>query len=246
MPFQGIDAVSSTAGATTKIKRGYLIMAYIYKITNNINGKIYIGKTEFSIEKRFKEHCQDAFKPSLEKRPLYAAMRKYGIDNFSICLIEETSEPEERESFWIEQTQSFKNGYNATLGGDGRKYLDYDVLVATYLETKSIAKTAEICHCDDGHLSDILKSRGVHIFTQQEVNIRNNGKCINQYDLQDNYIQTFATAREAARFVRPNSTSIGGVASHITDVCRGSRKTAYGYKWSFSGLNYDITTSSDV
>ena len=36
-------------------------MAYIYKITNNVNGKIYIGKTEHSVEKRFKEHCSDAF-----------------------------------------------------------------------------------------------------------------------------------------------------------------------------------------
>lgn len=37
-------------------------MAYIYQITNDINQKIYIGKTECSIEKRFKEHCWDAFR----------------------------------------------------------------------------------------------------------------------------------------------------------------------------------------
>ena len=218
-------------------------MAYIYKITNNINNKIYIGKTDFSLDKRFKQHCKSAFKPSLERRPLYEAMRKYGIDNFSICLIEETNEPEERERFWIEQTQSFKNGYNATLGGDGRKYLDYDVLVATYLETKSVAKTAEICQCDDHHLSDILKSRGVYVLTQQEVNIRNNGKCVNQYDLQNNYIQTFPSLGEAARVVVPNNK---GAKIHIGEVCNGKRKTAYGYKWSFSDLNYDITTSDDV
>ena len=34
-------------------------MAYIYKITNDVNGKIYIGKTYNSIEKRFKEHCRE-------------------------------------------------------------------------------------------------------------------------------------------------------------------------------------------
>ena len=45
-------------------------MAYIYQIINDINQKIYVGKTEFSIEKRFKEHCQDAFKGRNEKRPL--------------------------------------------------------------------------------------------------------------------------------------------------------------------------------
>lgn len=95
-------------------------MAYIYQIINDINNKIYIGKTEFSIDKRFKEHCSDAFKERNEKRPLYSAMRKYGIEHFHIELIEETDNPEEREKYWIEQKQSFKNGYNATLGGDGK------------------------------------------------------------------------------------------------------------------------------
>ena len=55
-------------------------MAYIYQIINDINDKIYVGKTEFSIEKRFKEHCRDAFKERSEKRPLYSAMRKYGVE----------------------------------------------------------------------------------------------------------------------------------------------------------------------
>lgn len=44
-------------------------MSYIYKIINDINDKIYVGKTEFSIEKRFKEHCADAFRERNEKRP---------------------------------------------------------------------------------------------------------------------------------------------------------------------------------
>ena len=62
-------------------------MSYIYKIINDINDKIYVGKTDFSIEKRFKEHCADAFRERNEKRPLYAAMRKYGIEHFHIELI---------------------------------------------------------------------------------------------------------------------------------------------------------------
>ena len=83
-------------------------MAYIYKLVNDINQRIYVGKTEFSIEKRFKEHCRDAFKPSFEKRPLYDVMRKYGVEHFHIELIEETDNPEEREIFWIEQLRSYK------------------------------------------------------------------------------------------------------------------------------------------
>lgn len=59
-------------------------------------------------------------------------MRKYGTEHFHIELLEETDNPEERETYWIEQLGSFKWGYNATLGGDGKKYIDYDLVVATY------------------------------------------------------------------------------------------------------------------
>ena len=74
-------------------------MAYIYQIINDINKKIYVGKTEFSIEKRFKEHCKDAFSERNEKRPLYLAMQKYGVEHFHIELIEETDILEEREIY---------------------------------------------------------------------------------------------------------------------------------------------------
>ena len=51
-------------------------MAYIYKITNDVNEKIYIGKTYNSIEKRFKEHCRERLRDRSERRPLYSAMNK--------------------------------------------------------------------------------------------------------------------------------------------------------------------------
>lgn len=61
----------------------------IYKIYNDVNDKLYIGKTVSSIEKRFQEHCYDSKKERCEKRPLYNAMNKYGIEHFFIELIEE-------------------------------------------------------------------------------------------------------------------------------------------------------------
>ena len=47
-------------------------------------------------------------------------MKKYGIAHFSISLVEETSTPNEREQYWIEQYGSYHKGYNATIGGEGR------------------------------------------------------------------------------------------------------------------------------
>ena len=204
-------------------------MAYIYKIVNDINQKIYIGKTEFSIEKRWQEHCRDSKKENIQNRPLYKAFNKYGIENFHIELVEETNNPEEREKYWIEQYRSFKNGYNATMGGDGKKYLDYDLLIETYNQTQSIQKTSEICNCDRHHLSNILKSNNIKVLTSQEQQVKIYGNLINQYDLNNNYIKTFPSAKEAARFIQKPK----GV-SHITDVCKGRRKTAYGYIWKYA------------
>ena len=209
-------------------------MAYIYQITNNINGKIYVGKTEFSIEKRFKEHCEDAFKDGKEKRPLYAAMRKYGIEHFHIELIEETNNPEERECYWIEQKQSFKYGYNATIGGDGRKYIDYDLVIATYKETQNVAETARRLNIDRSHASSILHLNNVDVLSTNEVNQKRLGKVVNQYTLTGEYIQSFPSAKTAADSLGKTTSTSKGATSHITDVCRGKRKTAYGYIWKFS------------
>ena len=210
-------------------------MAYIYQITNDVNQKIYIGKTENSIEKRFKEHCLDAFRERNEKRPLYNAMRKYGIEHFYIELIEETDNPEEREIYWIEKKQSFKNGYNATIGGDGRKYIDYDLVVKTYQDLQNIKLVAKQLHHDESTISKILKEKNIDIKSSIEWMRENRGKKVGQYDLNDNFIQSFDSRGLASKYLIDNhyttSVAIDAVAGRIGQVCNGKRKTAYGFKW---------------
>lgn len=96
-------------------------MQRIYKITNQINGKIYIGKTILPIEKRLKRHFYLADRQT--NRHLYDAINKYGKENFIIELIEECeySLANEREIFYISLYNSNNNefGYNMTIGGDG-------------------------------------------------------------------------------------------------------------------------------
>lgn len=96
-------------------------MGYIYCITNLINGKQYVGKTTYSVTKRFQEHCRDSKKERCEKRPLYDAMNKYGIQNFIVEQIYECDN-EELSSYeiqFIDKLDTYSNGYNATKGGDG-------------------------------------------------------------------------------------------------------------------------------
>lgn len=211
-------------------------MAYIYQITNDINGKIYIGKTEFSIEKRFKEHCQDAFRDRNEKRPLYAAMRKYGVEHFHIELIEETDNPEEREVFWIENKRSFKNGYNATIGGDGKKYIDYDLVISTYKEIKSIVDTAKALNISADSVSNILRQNNISIISSSKVNLNKYGKVTNMYSLEGEFLKSFSSTNEAAQYMIDNNLTNckkTTIKQHITEVCTGRRNTAAKYKWKY-------------
>jgi len=91
-------------------------MCGIYKITNNINGKIYVGQS-ICIEKRWRNH-KNYFGSGNEDYPLYRAFSKYGIDNFSFEVIEECSRSElnKREIYWINYYNSVNNGYNQSYG----------------------------------------------------------------------------------------------------------------------------------
>ena len=60
------------------------MIGYIYKITNRLNQKAYIGKTIYTVEERWQEHIRDSKRDRCKDRPLYRAMNKYGIENFSI------------------------------------------------------------------------------------------------------------------------------------------------------------------
>lgn len=88
----------------------------IYKITNQLNNKIYIGQS-IDIGRRWSEHKSRAFETNTNcyYKPLYCAIRKYGLKNFNFEIIEECS-PEnlnEREKYYIIKFDSqVPYGYN--------------------------------------------------------------------------------------------------------------------------------------
>lgn len=92
-------------------------MIGIYKITNKLNGKSYIGQST-DIERRWREHHYRYWN---NDNVIYMAFRKYGIENFDFSIIEEcsTQELNLREEYWINYYDSYYNGYNETVGGDG-------------------------------------------------------------------------------------------------------------------------------
>lgn len=204
-------------------------MAYIYCITNDINGKQYVGKTELNIQERFKQHCYDCFRTQCEKRPLYAAMRKYGIEHFSIIELEQTNNPEEREKYWIEKLKTFKDGYNATIGGDGKHYLDYDLIIALYKELQNTTLVAKKINCSVDSVRDILHSHNINIISSQEVIKKKNSKIVKQYTKDTHeLINIFPSIIAAAE-----TLNVEQGRRHISECCNGKRKSAYGYCWEF-------------
>ena len=88
---------------------------YIYKVTNTINRKTYIGKTTQTVEKRWYQHCKAA--EHGKDTALYRAIRKYTPNAFIVEIIEEVSvDLNQRECFWI---ADLVPEYNMTAGGDG-------------------------------------------------------------------------------------------------------------------------------
>ena len=89
---------------------------YIYKITNKVNGKVYIGQSIRPIEQRFQRHINDAVNNILDTH-FARAIRKYGKENFYIELVETCDNQTElnlREQYWIRKYDSINNGYNET------------------------------------------------------------------------------------------------------------------------------------
>lgn len=141
-------------------------MFNIYKIYNTINNKVYIGVTTRTIEERFKEH-----KYRIEERNsihLYQAMKKYGVNYFHIELIDTATSQEEmfeKEKYYIQQYDSYYNGYNLTFGGEGglKLNLDEQHIITEYLNGKSSEEIAKELQVSGNTIRRRLKEYGIQL-----------------------------------------------------------------------------------
>ena len=217
----------------------------IYKITNDINKKVYVGKTNSSLETRFKQHLIDARKTISKNRPLYNAINKYGAEHFIIELIEECDSQieNEREQYWIGYYKGYEEGYNATLGGEGRCLYSRDEIVALLEQGKTTKEIIEIIGCSRDVISDTAHSCGLSLNVSKnklQLEMEQNRRkiiCLDRNTLQEvGYFNSYA---DAARWLLEKGYANGnasGIRSHIGEVCKGKRKSAYGFKWIYQEL----------
>ena len=206
-------------------------MAYIYCIKNNINGKCYVGKTLKSPNERFSEHLYDAYKPTEENRPLYRAIKKYGKNNFSLQTLEECADElaSEREIWYIKKLKTYAHGYNATIGGDGKQLFDHDIIKAQLEAGLSQKLIAELNGCSIDLIRQVRLANNIPL-----TKVRKQPSVV-AYTEDGTEVGVFISAREAFRFLREigitNARCCGG--THISDVCNGNRKEAYGFRWKY-------------
>lgn len=151
---------------------------FIYKIENDVNHKIYIGQTKNSIDQRFKEHIRHS---KFSSMIIHRAMRKYGVQNFHISVIEECDINilDDREIYYIALYDSTNKsiGYNTSIGGDAPAWLHnnidikdvIDLYCNTRLTLDAIAKKYDVSRYV---ITQILKSNHIDIRDRSDANTK--------------------------------------------------------------------------
>ena len=136
-------------------------MVGIYKITNTLNNKCYIGQS-IDIENRWKQHIYES-KNLRHHYKIHLALNEFGIENFTFEVLEECpldiSILNEKERYWIKYYNSFEEGYNSTKGGQGEDSWIYDPSLIRQLwdEGYSFGEIVEIVGCSKGIVQQRLQ-----------------------------------------------------------------------------------------
>ena len=144
---------------------------FIYKITNTINSKSYIGQTIQNVKERFYQHCATKCSKAVSNMAIHRAIKKYGKSNFTVEVIEEidSANLNDRERYWIKYYNSYNNGYNSTKGGqDGCKPfkgLDVESIIKEYNTGKSLRTLGTIFKVDKQTIKDLLIRHNVELRT---------------------------------------------------------------------------------
>lgn len=194
-------------------------MIGIYKITNKINNKSYIGQS-INIERRWKEHQEPG-----QTSVIHNAIIKYGVENFSFEILELCSYEElnEKEIYWISYFDTFNNGYNCTLGGDSGYIYNPQEILEKYNELQNINQTAKYFQCHPQTIRNIIHSYGIYKTDQQLPKIVEQ---INMNTLE--VINTYDSIQDAAKAMNVSRAA-------IIHAINGTHNSAAGYFWKLQG-----------
>ncbi|MDH7912080.1 NUMOD1 domain-containing DNA-binding protein [Winogradskyella sp. SYSU M77433] len=210
----------------------------IYKVTNKINGKTYIGATTKSLEERKQDHLQKAFNNS--ESPFHKAISTYGLNSFDWETVDTASSNNELAEKEVQYIYNYKeNGgvYNENRGGGINK--DVYQYEADSLKLKSkYPSLDEAANAIDSTRKALSKTcLSVNQFHRGyfwsyncteyfEPNKDKRKKQVYQFTQFGEFVNSFESIAEACKQTNVNKCS-------IAKVCRGERNHAGGFKWSY-------------
>lgn len=189
---------------------------FIYKVTNKVTGKSYIGQTRNTVEFRWRQHYK-----TKDNKYFHKAIQKYGKENFEVTTLEvcPVEQLNDREIYYINKYDTFKKGYNLTKGGttytptkrctNGYIEVDdkYEEIKGMYLAGYSTAKIATLYNVDRHCISNILKSLGVKIKKSESIHI-------NMQELQE-LVQDYQTGYSLKSLARRYGCSAVGLKEFL-------------------------------
>lgn len=208
----------------------------IYKITNLVNGKIYVGSTGRSLQRRKLEHFKDLRKGNHHNRHLQFSFNKYGESNFLFEVIEyipknnlSTSEYKQTllkaEQYWIETLDSIKHGYNIRLTPESN--LGLKMTSETSKKISKIHKGKIVSESTRKKLSEAHKRAGKWVGENNYMFGKrgsNNPKSISVVNINTGEI--FGSIVEASIAMEVGS-------SGIISCCRRRQLSSNGYCWMY-------------
>ena len=213
---------------------------YIYKATNKLNGKIYIGKTN-NIGQRIRQHLTTAKKRDSE---FHKALDEDGFKNFIWEFLEYTTSPEIASTLEKEYILKFNslvpNGYNVSVGNGGipewnavvclekdgtfvKKYNYLNEVIADGIQISSVLRCLNCNHrTAKGYL--FMREQDYIAYGPNKYSPKENAqkRPIIQCDLDGNFLAEFNSVQEAADITGANRTNISANLTGTYKTCNGS------------------------
>ena len=202
----------------------------IYKITNQINGKVYIGQTVRTLSERFKEHAR-------KKSYLGNAIKKYGKGSFTVEKIDQSFNVDDlnaKEIFWIKEYNSLMpSGYNLCFGGGNTMGYNHKESSKIMMATKKegMYKKEENPFYGKKHTKETREKMRKAWDKNRKEKLAEDSRIRNPIN-QAVRVRNVETG-EIFDSVKSAAEAYGLKDTHITRVCRGKRKRTGGYHWEY-------------
>ena len=202
----------------------------IYKMTNKVNGKVYIGQTTRELDERTKEHIRH------NEIIVDKAIQKYGIENFTVEQIDlavNIDELNQKEMYWIEHYDCITpKGYNQCYGGNNTCGYHHK---EESKQKMSIKKSQNYIgegnpfynktHSEESRKKMSEARKGLKHLTEEQIKrLRESHHTVKVINVDTG--EVFDSIKDAGLKYNIEPT-------HITRVCKGKRKTCGGYRWEY-------------